>query len=513
MPAHSNHTGQEDSHGVVVRMPDSASRAAENEKNGASPTSPDGDRSSEPVEFKEGGYGWVVVGCVFLINAHTWGLNSSYAVFLAYYLNSGAFPDASPIVLAFVGGLSFSVGEFHSPPPRVPRIFPHLTHTTGPALLIAPIVTFCIPRIGTQPTLGIGVVVQAAALIGASFTTQIWHLLLSQGIGFGVGMGFTFNSTVGVVPQWFVTRRSFANSIATAGSGLGGLIYSLGTNAMIRNIGLPWAFRILAILSFVVNGACCLMMKDRNKALGSVHVAFHKDIFKRIEFWLFVSWGFFGLFGYVISVFSLADYAHTVGFNASQGSILSAMFNLSQGIGRPVIGLVSDRFGRINVAGLGTLVAGLATLFIWIFAGKHFAGTIVFALFGAFAGVLWPTVGPVGAEVVGIQLLPSALSIFWMILVIPATFAEPIALTIKTSGVDAYLNVQLLTGVMYIAAFMSIWFLRVWKIRELETIALSEEQHEDVLRNNDAVSLTNSRRTELKPGIFWSMFQGMLTLK
>ncbi|OHW96085.1 major facilitator superfamily transporter [Colletotrichum incanum] len=490
MPFHSESSDQQDSHGVVLRMPDNASRAAENEKNGTSPKSPAAHRPSDQVEFEEGGYGWVVVGCVFLINAHTWGLNSSYAVFLAYYLNSGAFPGASPIALAFVGGLSFSV-----------------------ALLIAPIVTFCIPRIGTQATLGIGVVIQAAALIGASFTTQIWHLLLSQGIGFGVGMGFTFNSTVGVVPQWFVIRRSFANSIATAGSGLGGLIYSLGANAMIRNIGLPWAFRILAILSFVVNGACCLMIKDRNKALGSVHIAFHKDIFKRVEFWLFVSWGFFGLFGYVISVFSLADYAQTVGFSASQGSIVSAMFNLSQGIGRPIIGLVSDRFGRINVAGLGTLIAGLATFFIWIFAGKHFAGTIIFALFGAFAGVLWPTVGPVGAEVVGIQLLPSALSIFWIILVIPATFAEPIALTIKTSGIDAYLNVQLFTGFMYIAAFLSIWFLRVWKIRELEMTPLPEEQQEDALRNNDAVSLTTSRRTGPKPGIVRSIFKGMVNMQ
>ncbi|KAL2879086.1 hypothetical protein SGCOL_005506 [Colletotrichum sp. CLE4] len=493
-------------------MPDSASRAAENEKNGSSAASPVSQRPSEQVEFKEGGYGWVVVGCVFLINAHTWGLNSSYAVFLAYYLNSGAFPGASPISLAFVGGLSFSVGESCPQVPQLLRVI-SLTRSPQPALLIAPIVTFCIPRIGTQPTLGIGVVIQAAALIGASFTTQIWHLLLSQGIGFGIGMGFTFNSTVGVVPQWFVVRRSFANSIATAGSGLGGLIYSLGSNAMIRNIGLPWAFRILAILSFVVNGTCCLMMKDRNKALGSVHVAFHKDIFKRIEFWLFVAWGFFGLFGYVISVFSLADYAQTVGFNASQGSIVSAMFNLSQGIGRPVIGLVSDRFGRINVAGLGTIIAGLATFLLWILAAKHFAGLIVFALFGAFAGVLWPTVAPVGAEVVGMQLLPSALSIFWIILVIPATFAEPIALTIKGSGLNAYLPVQLFTGFMYIAAFISIWFLRVWKIRELETLALSEEQQDDALRNNDAVSLTTSRRTGPKPGMMKSLLKGMLTIQ
>ncbi|OLN97969.1 putative transporter MCH2 [Colletotrichum chlorophyti] len=489
MPSRSDPPQQQDNHDNVVRMPDSVSRAAESEKNGVSPTSPAEQRPSERVSFKEGGYGWVVVGCVFLINAHTWGLNSSYAVFLAYYLNSGAFPGATPIALAFVGGLSFSV-----------------------ALLIAPIVTFCIPRIGTQPTLGIGVVVQSAALIGASFTTQMWHLLLSQGVGFGIGMGFTFNSTVGVVPQWFIIRRSFANSLATAGSGFGGLIYSLATNAMIHNIGLPWAFRILAILSFVVNGACCMLMKDRNKALGSVHIAFHKDIFKRIEFWLFVAWGFFGLFGYVISVFSLADYAQTVGFSASNGALISALFNLSQGIGRPLIGLGSDRFGRINVAGLGTLIAGLATFFLWIFTSKSFAGLVVFSLFGAFAGVLWPTVGPVGAEVVGIQLLPSALSIFWIILVIPATFAQPIALAIKGSGIDAYLNVQLFTGFMYIAAFISIWFLRVWKIRELENATLSDEQQEEALRNNDALSLTTSRRTQ-KKGAINASFKGMFTVQ
>ena len=26
----------------------------------------------------DGGYGWVCVLCCFLINAHTWGINSSY---------------------------------------------------------------------------------------------------------------------------------------------------------------------------------------------------------------------------------------------------------------------------------------------------------------------------------------------------------------------------------------------------------------------------------------------------
>ena len=71
----------------------------------------------------------VVVLVVFLINFHTWGMNSvsysriapqpgllysrtsqAYAVFLAYYLTSNAFPGSSAISLAFVGGLSISIG-------------------------------------------------------------------------------------------------------------------------------------------------------------------------------------------------------------------------------------------------------------------------------------------------------------------------------------------------------------------------------------------------------------------
>ena len=56
----------------------------------------------------DGGYGWVCVACTFFINAHTWGINSSYGVFLAYYLASDYYPGASALEFAFIGGLSIS---------------------------------------------------------------------------------------------------------------------------------------------------------------------------------------------------------------------------------------------------------------------------------------------------------------------------------------------------------------------------------------------------------------------
>lgn len=241
---------------------------------------------------------------VLLVNAHTWGLNSSYAVFLAYYLNSNVFPGTTPIAFAFVGGLSVSM-----------------------SLLVSPLATICIRKFGTRTTLRVGVVFEAVSFIGASFTSKIWQLLLSQGICFGIGMGFAFTATVGVVSQWFDKRRSFANALSTSGSGFGGLVYALATNAMISRLGLAWAFRVLAIISFIVNGFCSAILKDRNKAIGAVHVAFDRSLLKKAEYWLYLFWGFFSMLGYVITVFSLADYCQQVGFTAQQGSIVSAMFN------------------------------------------------------------------------------------------------------------------------------------------------------------------------------------------
>lgn len=144
-------------------------------------------------------------------------------------------------------------------------------------------------------------------------------------------MGFLFVASVGIVPQWFSKHRSFANSIAAAGSGIGGLVYSLATNAMIKSIGLGWAFRILAIVSCAVNVICTILVRDRNKAVGSVQLAFDVRLFKRAEFLLLLGWGFFSMLGYIVLLFSLPNYARSVGLSAQQGSVVGALLNLGQG--------------------------------------------------------------------------------------------------------------------------------------------------------------------------------------
>lgn len=334
-------------------------------------------------------------------------------------------------------------------------------------MLVSPLATFTTRMYGTRTTLFLGIALETASLIGASFASTIWQLFLSQGICFGLGMGFLFVGSVGIVPQWFTTRRSLANGFSTCGSGLGGLVYSLATGAMLQTIGLAWAFRVLGIVACVVNTICSLLIRDRNKAVGSSQLSFDSKLFKRPEYLLLCGYGWFSILAYVVLIFSLANYANAIGLSASQAAIVSALFNLGQAFGRPPIGYFSDSIGRINMAGMMTLLSGVFALLIWVFA-KSYGVLVFYALIGgSVAGTFWATVAPVTAEVVGLRHVPSALNLIWLVIVLPCTFSEPIALEI-VAGTGEYVGAQLFTGFMYVAAAICMLGLRGWKIGEVE---------------------------------------------
>ncbi|EEH41549.2 MFS transporter (Mch2) [Paracoccidioides lutzii Pb01] len=398
----------------------------------------------------DGGYGWVCVACSAWINGNTWGLNSSYAVFLSYYLSHDIFPDASDLTYAFTGGLSMSC-----------------------CLLVAPLVTHLVHLFGNKPILNVGVVLQTISFIGASFATKQWQLFLSQGVCFGFGMGLLFIGSVGITSQWFLRKRSIATSISAAGSGIGGLIYSLATGSMISRLGLGWTFRILGLITFVVNLIAANLIKDRNKATGSQYKAFHFPLLKRPEFLLLQGWGIFSLLGYVVVLFSLPNFALSIGLTARQGSIVGALLNLGQGLGRPVIGLLSDRYGRLNMATILSIFCGVFCLAVW--TPTQSMGLLCFfaIVAGTVAGTFWTTIVPVCAEVVGLQQLPSALSITWVLMVPPTTVSEPIAVLVKDNSKKnrAYLYAQLFAGLAYIVGALCLWVVRAWKVGDNEVAA------------------------------------------
>ncbi|KAF3228062.1 hypothetical protein TWF106_008464 [Orbilia oligospora] len=379
----------------------------------------------------DGGYGWVCVMCNFFINSCTWGINSCYGVYLSYYLTHSPplFKEATAFDYALVGGI-----------------------TAGWAMLISPLANLLTRKYSSKVALLIGSTLQCASLIAASFAYKVWHLYLAQGCLFGIGMGMLFVASVGILPQWFHKRRSVANGISAAGSGIGGLAFSLGTDAMLQRLGLAWTFRITAIVAFVVNTTCSIFLKDRNKNINPEIKMFDLNLIKRIEFLYVVGWGAFSI-------------------------IMGAMLNLGMAIGRPLVGLYSDSWGRINIAGSLTFICALTVFIIWINA-KSFGVLIFFALInGAICGTFWTTVPPVTAEVVSLKQLPSALNLIWLFMIAPLTFSEVIGLELRrhywVGGIEKsdYLHPQVFAGLMYLVAAAMMFLLRGWKIAYEDNVA------------------------------------------
>ena len=80
------------------------------------------------------------------------------------------------------------------------------------------------------------------------------------------------------------------------------------------------------------------------------------------------------MLGYIVLLFSLPNYANSIGLTAQQGAIVGAVLNLGQGLGRPPIGYFSDSLGRINMAGFMTFLSGLFSLVIWVNAKSFGVG-------------------------------------------------------------------------------------------------------------------------------------------
>lgn len=333
-------------------------------------------------------------------------------------------------------------------------------------MFIAPVIALSMRKLGTKISLGIGTLLVFGSLFAASYATEVWHLFLTQGVGFGWGLGFTYIPAAAMLPQWFTKKRSLAVGLASSGAGFGGVAYNLIAGVAIKNLGINWSYRVIALCTLLVNGVSSGLMRDRNKFVKPKQDTLDWREFGHIEVVFVIIWGFLSELGYVVLLFSLPHYATTIGLSQSQGSVVGAVLNVGLCVSRPLVGYLSDRFGRLNMAALMTASCGISCLALWVPA-KTYSVLLIFALFaGLGCGTFWGTVTAITAEVVGLQRLPTAFGIICVALVTPTCFAEPIGLQLVSAS--SYMTSQVFVGLVYLVAAASMWCLRSWKITEIE---------------------------------------------
>ncbi|KAI9338857.1 major facilitator superfamily domain-containing protein [Pilaira anomala] len=256
------------------------------------------------------------------------------------------------------------------------------------ALVCITIVQSCVSRFGIRILLIAGTIfVGLVGLILAGFSTEIWHLYLTQGVMFGFGASCVYVAAMGVC------------IIIASGSGIGGLIIPFIMTSINANLGPGWTYRILGFICLFFDILACFFFCERNppavRQRKKLSPIINFAVFKNSDFVLFSIASNIGLLGYFIPYLFLPSYRST----------LVAASSACNFVGRLMTGYLVDRIGKVNTNVLFTFITAVSCLLIWTFAFAY--GSLM-----AFAdGSFFALISPICAALLGMESFLSGLSL------------------------------------------------------------------------------------------------------
>lgn len=388
-------------------------------------------------------FGWIPTLAVMVNYMFIFGASNSYGVFSTYYLNV-KFVGTSATMLAWIGTLITAL-------------------MLGCSILTGALAD----KLGYRPTAYIGTVLCTLAYILASFAKEVWQLILTQGVLFGIGASFLIAPSISIPPQWFNKRRGLAAGVAVAGSSLGGLWFTAATQAMIDNISAEWALRILGILTFAVTGLMNLMYFRRVPPKPRENI-FELRAAKKMVFWLISIESFAIYTGYWALTFYIGSTATQLGGTLQDGSNLLLVLNAGSAVGRVLAGVVSDKLGNINTLFTSFILTMVIEMALWMTA-KSLAPLYVLC---AFYGLLSPTFISLNAVIVSTQFDTDVLAsvmgmtnLFSGLGVLAGNLSQG-AIYEKYDHRDQFTNVIIFSGMFILFAGIVTFVMRMHVIKE-----------------------------------------------
>ncbi len=331
-------------------------------------------RSDPPPRFF---FGWVVVGAAFVTLFIAFGIAYSFAAFFPSLQSEfNASRGAGSMVFSISGFLFFTFGAVSGP---------LADRMDGRKVIIA------------------GMVMTAVGLAAASFAQSLWQVYLAYGLGVGLGVGFIYVPTLGIVQRWFRARRGLASGIAVSGIGLGTLVVPSVATQIIALGGWRVTYLLMALMPLVGGMVVALFLpssparrglypdgvppKEETLASGPV-AAYAPSIRQAVRtkpFLLLYAAGFVHSFAVLIPFAHLAAYAMDQGHSEQQGVFLIGLIGLGSILGRFAMGGAADRIGRGLALGLMYAGMGLAML-VWLVSSGYGALVFLAIFFGLFYG-------------------------------------------------------------------------------------------------------------------------------
>ncbi|CAK6438508.1 unnamed protein product [Pipistrellus nathusii] len=119
-----------------------------------------------------------------------------------------------------------------------PSILTAMLHAGGPLCSIL------VGRFGCRPTVMLGGVLASLGMVASSFCRSLGQLYLAAGFFTGLGLCFSFQSTITVLGFYFTRRRALANAVASVGVSLGITLWPLLARHLLEELGWRGTFLV-----------------------------------------------------------------------------------------------------------------------------------------------------------------------------------------------------------------------------------------------------------------------------
>ncbi len=318
----------------------------------------------------------------FLAIALSIGYNQCYGVFQEYYLSadqdvlvhaaSGS-GQPSAALLAFVGtlgaGLTWAGSIVVNPwLSRVEHAAtaapgPSRRHQTRSASAAAAIRSAVLSPRGITVA---GVALMALGFLLASFCTQVWQLLLTQGLLYGVGSSMLYFPLLGPAPEYFTRHRATAIGLILSGGGVGSLVLATAVRALLSAVGGRWTLRVIAAIDLAVGlPVAWAVPGSRFPATARRRTHVSAALLATPAFGLSVAAAFCQSASAQPPLTFIPSYSVALGLSAGTGATLLAVANAVNAAARIATGYAGDRFGRLNVLFVSLGAAAITVGALW----------------------------------------------------------------------------------------------------------------------------------------------------
>jgi MFS family permease len=291
-------------------------------------------------------YGWVIVAVTFVTMGI--GVNARTSFSLLF----------SPIIDEFGWDRGVTAGAFS---------FGFLV-----SAVLSPLMGRLMDRTGPRTVMELGVVLMAAGLLLAPFTSKPWHLYVTIGLLVGSGsvcLGYSGQSLF--LPNWFVRKRGLAVGIAFAGVGIGSVTMLPAVQVAIDQSGWRTASLAMGVLVLVVLAPLNLLLRKRPEDLGlkpdgddagpvttasapsnvvdEAWAATDWTLARALataRFWWIVTAYFSALYVWYAVQIHQTKYLVEIGFNSTAAAWALGFVSLIGIPGQIALGHLSDRVGR-----------------------------------------------------------------------------------------------------------------------------------------------------------------------